>query len=126
WVYPIRLEPAMFQVTRDEFSAALRAEGIPAGFYPDRPVYMEHIFLHQAAYSRGTFPFAGSHYDGCVEYRPGMCETAERYLATQITLPCHHGLQQEDMEDVVAAVQKVAEATLRWPHEIATSSMAMA
>ena len=40
-------------------------------------------------------------------------ETAERYLATQITLPCHHALQQEDMHDIVAAVQKVAAATRR-------------
>lgn len=106
WLFSVRLDVAQFAVTRDEFVAALRAEGIPASVHPRRPVYLEPLFVNKSTYSRSQFPIA----DAGVVYRPGLCEVAEQYLQSQIAFPCHHALDKDDMTDIVIATRKVTSA----------------
>jgi dTDP-4-amino-4,6-dideoxygalactose transaminase len=113
WLVALRLDPDAFTVSRDEFLAALRAEGIPAGTYPRRPVYLEPLFREKTAYARTTLPFSLAHDAARVAYRAGLCPAAERYLARQITLPCHHALNEDDMRDIVTALRKVVAGTRR-------------
>jgi dTDP-4-amino-4,6-dideoxygalactose transaminase len=113
WLVALHLDPAAFTISRDEFLAALRAEGIPAGMYPRRPVYMEPLFREKTAYARSAYPFSLAHDPASVAYRAGLCPIAESYLARQVTLPCHHALNEDDMQDIVTAVRKVVAGTRR-------------
>lgn len=92
-LYPIRLEPARFSVQRDEFFRALRAENIG--------VNVHYIPVHLHPYYRERFG-----------YRGGEFPVAENAYQTLISLPMFHGMGDEDVEDVVQAVAKVASCYL--------------
>ena len=92
------------------FARALSAEGVPAGAgYIGDP-----IFLCMAALSdRRTFGSSGYPLTGvlgrpAVEYRRGMCPRTERALSRMVTLTLHEGYSERDVEDMAAAVGKVA------------------
>jgi len=87
-LYPIRLDLEKLTTDRAEIFRALRAENIgvnvhyiPVHFHP---YYREHL-----GYKRGEFP------------------VAEDAYSRLISLPMFHGMSEQDLEDVIAAVRKV-------------------
>jgi perosamine synthetase len=91
--------------TRDEFSAALDAEGInnSAGYIP-KPVYMQPLLQNKQAYPGSHYPFDLSD----VSYDEGLCPVAENILKTAIKMPVSEFFTLRDIEDMIAGVRKVA------------------
>jgi perosamine synthetase len=89
-LYVVRLRLDRLTVDRARVFAALRAEGIGVNVHY-RPVY-----LH--TYYQKTFGL-----------RPGLCPTAERAYEELLSLPLFPGMTDDDVEDVIAAITKVAD-----------------
>jgi 8-amino-3,8-dideoxy-alpha-D-manno-octulosonate transaminase len=102
----------MFFDTSDkatEFAAALKAEGIPAGkVYGGRPVYANPSVLAQrTAWDRGA-PFHSTEFPTERRYYMGLCPRSEDLLGRSMSIAIGPKLTDEDEEDIVSAVRKVA------------------
>jgi perosamine synthetase len=89
-IYVIQLDLDKLRVGRAEVFAALRAENIGVNVHYI-PVYW-HPYYAQLGYRRGQCPVA---------------ETAYEQL---VTLPLYPGMTDQDVQDVITAVSKVADA----------------
>jgi len=87
-LYVVRLDPAKLSANRAEIFRALRAENIG--------VNVHYIPVHQHPYYRERFGFQDGEYP--------VAEVAYERL---ISLPMFHGMSDQDVEDVIHAVQKV-------------------
>lgn len=87
-LYPIRLDLARLTADREKIFRALRAENIG--------VNVHYIPIHYHPYYRERF---GS--------RDGEFPVAEDAYSRLISLPMFHGMTDQDVDDVIAAVRKV-------------------
>jgi perosamine synthetase len=90
-LYPIRVNPARLNADRAHIFRALRAENIG--------VNVHYIPVHRHPYYRDRFG-----------YRSGEYPVAEAAYEQLISLPMFHGMTEQEVEDVIAAVSKVLEA----------------
>jgi dTDP-4-amino-4,6-dideoxygalactose transaminase len=108
WFYMIRVDEQLLGISRDEFSKQLNEEGIPAAAgYIARPLYEEPVFQNRSFFAGGVWPaeqIAGKSYD----YRHTRCPNADLVLRSSIRLTLHEGFSQNDVEDYVRAIRKVA------------------
>jgi perosamine synthetase len=88
-LYPIRLDLEKLTADRGEIFRALRAENIG--------VNVHYIPVHLHPYYRDRFGYKGGEYP--------VAEDAYHRL---ISLPMFHGMRDQDVEDVIRAVSKVA------------------
>jgi perosamine synthetase len=94
----------------DEFAAALKAEGIPAGaHYTVEPIYR----CMDALSKKNTFGTSGHPFDGChghppIDYPRGLCPRAEAALDHIVGMTIHEGFTEADIRDIATAVCKVA------------------
>jgi UDP-4-amino-4,6-dideoxy-N-acetyl-beta-L-altrosamine transaminase len=88
-LYPIRLNLEKLSVGRDQIFRALRAENIG--------VNVHYIPVHLHPYYRDRFNFRGGEYP-----------VAEGAYQRLISLPMFHGMTDQDVDDVICAVAKVA------------------
>lgn len=88
-LYVVRFLREHLRVDRDAIMAALRAEGIGVNLHY-RPVY-----LHPYYRDRG--------------FMPGLCPKAEAVYEQIVTLPLFPTMNDQDVNDVITAVQKVLE-----------------
>ena len=93
-LYPIRVNPAQLNADRAHIFRALRAENIG--------VNVHYIPVHLHPYYRERFGYAGGEYP-----------EAEGAYQQLISLPMFHGMSDRDVEDVIAAMRKVAAAYSR-------------
>lgn len=107
WFCLFRLNPARFRCTRDEFAAALVAEGAAAspGYIP-RPVYRYPLF-QQHNFFAGQWPLRDAGLT-TMDYRQVSCPVAEAVLADSISLPISPAMTPDVVDQTVAAVAKVA------------------
>ncbi|GAB2670361.1 DegT/DnrJ/EryC1/StrS family aminotransferase [Paenibacillus thermoaerophilus] len=105
WFYMFRLELDRLTCSRETFCEALAAEGVPnrAGYIPD-VCYMQPLFQERHAYPGSHFPFEGS----SVSYERGICPNAEEILRTAVQVPISEFYTEEDVEDIIRAIRKVA------------------
>ena len=106
----------MFLQTSDiaaRFTQALRAEGIPAGqMYAGKPVYMNPAVLaRRTAWSVGC-PFNCAEHPTDRTYHPGLCPRSEDLLARSMSIAVGPRMNDQDIDDVIRAVRKVAEHLL--------------
>jgi perosamine synthetase len=87
-LYPIRLSLERLSANRAQVFRALRAENIG--------VNVHYIPVHCHPYYRDRFGYRGGEYP--------IAEDAYERL---ISLPMFHGMSDQDVEDVIAAVKKV-------------------
>jgi perosamine synthetase len=87
-LYPIRLDPAKLKADRALIFRALRAENIG--------VNVHYIPVHYHPYYRERFGL-----------KAGDLPVAEDAYERLISLPMFHGMTEQDVEDVVAAVGKI-------------------
>ncbi|MEX2219596.1 MAG: DegT/DnrJ/EryC1/StrS family aminotransferase [Phycisphaerales bacterium] len=88
-LYVARLEIDRFTCTRDDFCAALKAEGIPTAVHYPRPLTRQPAF---AAFVKDQPP------------------VAERLSKQVFALPIHHDLSDTQVEQIGEALRKVAAA----------------
>ena len=87
-LYILRLNPEKLTINRREFFDALAAENIICNVHYI-PVYY--------------FP----HYER-LGYKKGLCPKAEKLYDEMITLPLYYGMSDQDCDDVIKAVEKIA------------------
>jgi perosamine synthetase len=111
YVYAIRYDGHKMGVPRDRFVKALNAEGIPmtAGYV--EPIYLQPLYQQRLLYGKGGCPFTCSSSSSRVSYRKGICPVTERMYSEELMLTniCHAEITPTDLEDAVAAIEKVAE-----------------
>ena len=96
---------------RAAFETALTAEGIECGcLYGGRPVYMHPQIFGQKAAERGGFPF--NQFAEPVVYTEDMCPNAVEIMPRNLIVQFSPLFSEEDTEDVITAIKKVAEAVL--------------
>lgn len=107
WFCLLRLETAKFRCTRDEFVAALHAEGAQAtaGYIP-KPVYRYPLFQNHNFFA-GGWPLRDAGLTK-MDYRNVQCPTAEAMLSDGISLPINPGLTDELIDQTATAFAKVA------------------
>jgi perosamine synthetase len=89
-LYPIQLELSQFSVGRAEIFRALRAENIGVNVHYI-PVHLHPYYRDRFAYKGGEFPVAEAAYERL------------------ISLPMFHGMTDDDVSDVIRAVEKVTQ-----------------
>jgi perosamine synthetase len=87
-LYPIRLDLEKLAADRAQIFSALRAENIGVNVHYI-PVHLHPYYRERFGYKGGEFP------------------VAEDAYARLISLPMFHGMSDQDVEDVIAAVRKV-------------------
>ena len=87
-LYPIRVDASALLADRDQVLRALRSENIGANVH--------YVPVHLHPYYRDRFGYQGGEYP--------VTEHAYEQL---ISLPMFHGMSDQDVEDVIAAVRKV-------------------
>jgi perosamine synthetase len=87
-LYPIRLDPVKLKAERGEVFQALRAENIG--------VNVHYIPVHRQPYYSERFGYRGGEYP-----------VAENAYERLLSLPMFHGMSDQDVEDVIRAVDKV-------------------
>jgi perosamine synthetase len=107
WFVLLRLEPARFSCTRDEFVAALTAEGAQAvaGYIP-KPVYRYPLFQNHNFFG-GGWPLRDAGLT-TMDYRTVECPAAETMLAEGVSLPISPALTDEIINETAGALAKVA------------------
>lgn len=103
-------DAASMGVSREVFTAALRAEGVPVGTGYVRPMYANPTFVLQTAYGAAGCPWT-CHRDGAPPSprRQEPCVTAERLLNEEFLWFYHiaYASTPDDMKDIGKAVRKV-------------------
>ena len=87
-LYPIRLDLEKLTADRAQIFRALRAENIGVNVHYI-PVHLHPYYRERFGYKGGEFPVAEDGY------------------ARLISLPMFHGMSDQDVKDVIAAVTKV-------------------
>jgi dTDP-4-amino-4,6-dideoxygalactose transaminase len=108
-LYVFLLDEHVFGVTKENFVAALAAEGVPCLGGYSRPLYRNPMFLNQEFYPRGC-PVSCGHYGGKVDYASfeQLCPAAERACREAVWLEQRTLLAEpSDMDDIVRAIEKV-------------------
>jgi perosamine synthetase len=109
YIYPIKFREDIVGISRDTFSKAVEAEGIP--FYQGytKPLYLQPIYQKQVVYGEKGCPFACQYYGKNIVYGKGLCPVTERmhYNELLYTNLCYPPLTYRDMDDIVRAIQKV-------------------
>ena len=109
FVYPITLNLDKLKISRSQFAAALKAEGIPCGEGYVRPIYLEPTYREQKAYGTQGCPYKCPLYGKEVSYEKGDCPVTEKmHYEKLFVLPvCRAPQTERDMDDVVSAVEKI-------------------
>lgn len=107
WFCLLRLDLTGLRCTRDEFVRALQAEGAPAtaGYIP-QPVYRYALFQNHDFFA-GRWPLREAGLT-TMDYRSVSCPVAEAMLADGVSLPVSPALSDELVDQMAAAVDKVA------------------
>ncbi|MBS2969828.1 DegT/DnrJ/EryC1/StrS family aminotransferase [Metabacillus sp. KIGAM252] len=105
WFYMFRLDLNLLTCSREEFSEALREEGIPnqAGYIAE-VLYKQPLFANRSAYPGTEYPFSLTEQT----YEDGSCPEAEKILKTAIKLPISEFFTDQDIQETGRAIRKVA------------------
>ncbi|MCQ6562147.1 DegT/DnrJ/EryC1/StrS family aminotransferase [Paenibacillus mendelii] len=97
-----------------KFSALLSHEGIPNGTidnngFADRHIYKNWTYvMEKRGASVHDNPWNCASYKGNVEYSADMCPTTINLLSRAIAIGLHQNMTEEDCDDVITAIRKVA------------------
>ena len=102
WVYAFELD----EWPLEAFARALAAEGVPSmPGYTGKPIYACMGALQSApTFGSTRIPLEGAG----AQYPPGTCPRAEALLDRIVVIRPHEAFSDEDVDDVAAAIEKVA------------------
>jgi perosamine synthetase len=109
YIYPLVLDLERIRVPRARIIEALEAEGVEglSGGYAN--LHLLPMYQQKIAYGSRGFPWTSDICHRDVDYRKGICPTAERYHdATCISYEiCLQDLSDDDVDSIVGAFHKV-------------------
>jgi perosamine synthetase len=109
--FPMRYEAHVTGLPRSLFVKAMAAEGVGVGAGYVAPLYREPMYRRLQAYDRDRgFPFTYNRAPEEVpDYSDGICPNCEALYESDLLLHfyCRHPLTRSDMDDVLAAMEKV-------------------
>jgi dTDP-4-amino-4,6-dideoxygalactose transaminase len=110
WFYMFRLDLTALGTTREKFVEALSGEGIlAAAGYISTCVYEYEVFAKQRFFPGAPgFPAGSSVHPQPAEYKKGLCPVAEEFLRTCVRLEISEFFTDQDIEETVQAIRKVA------------------
>lgn len=106
--YIIRINKQFIGATAKEFVDALTAEGIPCSRRYPTPLHQQPVFVNHNGFSGSNAPFEKPWYKGKTQYGNGL-PNAEQLPEVLVRIVMQPTLSHEDVEDVYAAIEKVAE-----------------
>ena len=108
WFCLLRFDASHYRCTREEFVAALQAEGVAAqaGYIP-KPVYRYPLFQNHNFFA-GHWPLREAGLT-TMDYRKVSCPVAEAMLADSISLPISPALTDDIIDQTAEALAKVAQ-----------------
>lgn len=102
---PFTYERDVIPLSRDEFVAALTAEGVGANIYVKVPLYLRPRFQNHDYFGKG-YPWTLS--PEPVEYRKGDCPVAERMAKVEFQVSGNYYVDSPElMAQIAAAIRKV-------------------
>lgn len=111
WLYPIVLDMDALTVDIKQFTAALNAEGIPAGPVLWPQCYRERAFVEHNGFGRLRYPFEDpATRPEAVNYAEEYCPHAAEVEKACFWVPTHPTYGAEHMELIAEGIRKVAEA----------------
>jgi len=112
WFVNLRFEADKYRVGKDEFAAAVAAEGVPVGASYEAIVPDQYWIRNKRAYGDSGFPWDAPQYGKEVDYRdcvPGARQAVDNHMRAGI----HEGFSEEDTRDIGRALRKVEQAYLK-------------
>ena len=104
YCYYVTLKLETLTCTRDTFVQALQAEGVRAARGTSAELYLEPVYQQKVGYGNSHEPFTA------VDYSRVECPHAKDIGERAFRLEVFPTLQQEDLDDVLAAIHKVCAA----------------
>ncbi|NOY82921.1 MAG: DegT/DnrJ/EryC1/StrS family aminotransferase [Kiritimatiellaeota bacterium] len=106
WLFPMRVEKWKAR----DFAVALSAEGVSAGAgYIGKPIFRcAECCASKVTYGESHFPFESRYIEHDVQYDDGTCPEAQQALDRMVTIPFHENYDENDIDDIAAAVHKTA------------------
>ena len=103
WFYLFRIDPSVLGIDHQRFAEAVSAEGVPclAGYIKEC-IYQWDLLAKKQVFPGTDWPLAE------VDYGTGLCPTAEAILETSVRLVVNEFHTDQDAEDQISAVRKVA------------------
>ncbi len=121
YLHAIKYNKEKAGIHRNKYIEAVKAElptielreteGVKIGCGYVKPLYLQPIFQKKIAYGKNGCPWICDKYKGNVEYKEGICPTAEKLyqdvlITHELMLP---PMTKEDLDDVISAFTKVWE-----------------
>ncbi|HHX42043.1 MAG TPA: DegT/DnrJ/EryC1/StrS family aminotransferase [Armatimonadetes bacterium] len=111
WLYPISMRMERLSCDIKQFTAALGAEGIPAGPVLWPQCYQEKAYQERRGFGRLSYPFGDpSARPEAVQYDKVYCPNAAYLEKNTFFVPVHPVYEEKHMEQIAAAILKVAAA----------------
>lgn len=108
--YDCLFHPEEVTCTRDQFVAAVAAEGVKLSGTQNATNHLDPVFRNQSGYGTTTCPFGCPWYEGAVSYEPGLSPVSEEMGERIVQLEVYSTVTEKDCRDVLAAIRKVEEA----------------
>ncbi len=103
WFYLLRIDPTVLGIDNQRFAEAVSAEGVPClPGYIKECIYQWDMLAKKQIFPGSAWPIAE------VDYGAGLCPMAESILATSARLLVNEFHTDQDVEDQITAVRKVA------------------
>ena len=110
YLYVLRHDAGAMGVSRAEFAAAVKAEGVPLMEGYVAPIYLQPLYQRRTLFGGTGSPWTGTGYTGTVDYNRGICPVTEKMYFEEVvfTNAVHGQTSEADVEDIAAAIAKVA------------------
>ncbi|MDE0183315.1 MAG: DegT/DnrJ/EryC1/StrS family aminotransferase [Caldilineaceae bacterium] len=111
YTYAYTIDESRAGISSDDFSAAVRAEGIPDCYGPyiqGRPLYRYPIFTDEDTYGQSRFPFVDEQGNRRIDYSTLHLPHTERELPKTGFILFRNSYTEQDAKDIAAAMRKVA------------------
>lgn len=110
WFYALRVVGEELGRSREWFCSALTAEGVSCGTWLGQALYLFPVFTERRTFGRSHYPFDSPYASREVTYGPGLCPNAEQVIGELATMTLHEFYTEDDVEDMAAAIHRVAAA----------------
>jgi dTDP-4-amino-4,6-dideoxygalactose transaminase len=111
WFCFLHYDSVKMKVDKEQCAKAIAAEGIPVGAHYTTLMYEQTWIRDKNTYGNSHCPWSCP-FGRNIDYR-GTCPNAERALQDHMALYFHEGWGEKEIEDAVAALQKIERHYLR-------------